>query len=175
MALLFRAPWDWQDERKQTEATRVLQFPRFQLILKIRSQHKVSWSHQRLKHWHQLYLILTRLSSLKNVRLPPLSLIPESGLRYGSIPGVHQDEYTDKEVPTSKKRWKTKNQYHQYVPAKPTPTLCHQPREGTWFSSDLKLSDATKTWETVRKHKPKCAMVTLRKNTLKSQTTPKVK
>ena len=75
VALLFRAPWYWQDERKQTEATRVLQFPRFQLILKIRSQHKVSWSHQRLKHWHQLYLILTRLSSLKNVRLPPLLLI----------------------------------------------------------------------------------------------------
>ena len=31
------------------------------------------------------------------------------------------------------------------------------------------FSDATKTWEKVRKHNPKCDMVTLRKKTSKSQ------
>lgn len=32
-------------------------------------QHKVSWRHPRSKHWHQLDLILTRRTSLKNVIL----------------------------------------------------------------------------------------------------------
>ena len=30
-------------------------------------QHKVSWMHPRLKHWHQLDLILSRRAALKNV------------------------------------------------------------------------------------------------------------
>ena len=34
---------------------------------KTKPQHKVCWSHTRSKKWHQIYLILTRRSSLKDI------------------------------------------------------------------------------------------------------------
>ena len=40
-------------------------------FFKTKPQHKVSWSHPRSKHWHQLDLIMVRHAAIKNVLRTP--------------------------------------------------------------------------------------------------------
>ena len=132
---------------------------------KTKPQHKVSWRHPRSKHWHQLDLILTRRSSLKNIRLTR---------SYQSA-----DCDTDHSLVCCKMKIQPKKFHRSRQAGKPRINTNNmaQPDLVQLFATDLEKelaaletdSSATKTWEEVRDVIHRVAMATFGKKTSKSQ------
>ena len=134
-------------------------------FFKTKPQHKVSWRHPRSKHWHQLDLILTRRSSLKNIRLTR---------SYQSA-----DCDTDHSLVCCKMKIQPKKFHRARQAGKPRINITNmsQPDLVQLFATNLEKelavlepdSNATKTWEEVRDKIHGVAMATFGKKTSKSQ------
>ena len=132
---------------------------------KTKPQHKVSWRHPRSKHWHQLDLILTRRSSLKNIRLTR---------SYQSA-----DCDTDHSLVCCKMKIQPKKFHRARQAGKPriNTNNMSQPDLVQLFATNLEKelatletdSSATKTWEEIREIIHRVAMATFGKKTSKSQ------
>ena len=134
-------------------------------FFKTKPQHKVSWRHPRSKHWHQLDLIVTRRSSLKNVRLTR---------SYQSA-----DCDTDHSLVCCKMKIQPKKFHRARQAGKPRINITNMSQSdlvqlfATNLDKELAVigpdSDATKTWEEVRDTIHSVAMATFGKKTSKSQ------
>ncbi|CAH1226359.1 CD209 [Branchiostoma lanceolatum] len=127
-------------------------------------QHKVSWRHPRSKHWHQLDLILTRRTSLKNVLLTRA---------YQSA-----DCDTDHSLVCCKFKMEPKKFHHARQPGKPRIDISRMAQPDlvekftVTFEKEVNSKpsglSATKKWNDLRDVMHRTAMATFGKKTTQS-------